>query len=290
MKAQIKACREARPSRLYVAVDGSRADRSEEAEKCAAVRDCVKAIDWPCEVKTLFRERNRGCRLGVSEAIAWFFENEPEGIVLEDDCRPMPEFFRFATEMLERYREDEQVGAVNGFNFFNLQTDPRPTYHFSSHMDVWGWASWRRVWKKYDVDMKPYLADAERIVSDSKMTPYYKRITLSAINSVAAGMNTWDVQFSLAFLANHYLSVVPRERLIINAGLQDDNSTHTGGYLFHAKAFTSPGHIDFPLVHPVSVACDELADRKRERKEGDFFTRALTYIGSAYPWTRRLLP
>ena len=290
MAAQIAAVRAARPRRLYVAVDGPRADREGEAEKCAAVRECVKAVDWPCEVKTLFRERNRGCRLGVSEAITWFFENEPEGIVLEDDCRPQPEFFRFATEMLERYRDDERVGAVNGFNFFNLQSDRKASYHFSSHMDVWGWASWRRVWRRYDVEMKPYLAEAEKTVAASGMTGYYRRITLGAIQNVAAGMNTWDVQFSLAFLAIRYLSVVPRERLIVNAGLQDDASTHTGGYLYHAKAFTTPGHLDFPLVHPENVVCDEKADRRRERKEGCLFTRALTYLGCRFPWMRRFLP
>ena len=85
MAAQIAAVREARPLKLYVAVDGPRPD---EAEKCRAVRECVKLVDWPCEVKTLFREKNLGCKYGVSGAISWFFDNEEEGIVLEDDCRP----------------------------------------------------------------------------------------------------------------------------------------------------------------------------------------------------------
>lgn len=57
MRAQIAAVREARPLKLYVAVDGPRPDRPDEAEKCRAVRDCVKFVDWPCEVKTLFQMR-----------------------------------------------------------------------------------------------------------------------------------------------------------------------------------------------------------------------------------------
>ena len=123
MAAQIAAVRAARPARLYVAVDGPRPDRSGEAENCRAVRECVKLVDWPCEVKTLFREKNLGCKMGVSGAITWFFDQEEEGIVLEDDCRPSEDFLRFASEMLVRYREDGRVGLVAGFNAFDLQSD-----------------------------------------------------------------------------------------------------------------------------------------------------------------------
>ena len=117
MAAQIAAVRAARPARLYVAVDGPRPDRSGEAEKCRAVRECVKLVDWPCEVKTLFSEVNRGCQMGPVSAINWFFEQEESGIVLEDDCRPTIDFLRFASEMLVRYREDERIGLVAGLYF-----------------------------------------------------------------------------------------------------------------------------------------------------------------------------
>ena len=151
MSAQIAAIRSAHPQRVYVAVDGPRERIVDEAEKCHAVQHCVELVDWPCEVKTLFREKNLGCKYAVSGAITWFFENEEMGIVLEDDCRPTLDFLRFATEMLERYKEDARIGAVCGFNHFNLQSERGPSYHFSRHMDVWGWASWRRVWNDYDV-------------------------------------------------------------------------------------------------------------------------------------------
>ena len=101
MAEQIAAVRPARPSRLYISVDGPRSDRPEEGELCRKVRECAELVDWTCEVKTLFREKNLGCKYGVSGAITWFFENESEGIVLEDDCRPAVDFFRFATENCE---------------------------------------------------------------------------------------------------------------------------------------------------------------------------------------------
>jgi len=100
-----EAIRAARPERLYVAADGPRMTREGEAERCAEARRIATAVDWPCEVKTLFRETNLGCRAAVSGAITWFFEHEEEGIILEDDCLPDPSFFPYCTELLAHYRD-----------------------------------------------------------------------------------------------------------------------------------------------------------------------------------------
>lgn len=281
--AQIKAIRPACPQKVYVAVDGPREGRHEDAALCRAVRDSVKTIDWPCEVKTLFREKNLGCKYGVSGAITWFFENEEEGIVLEDDCRPTLGFLRFATEMLERYRDDERIGAVCGFNFFNLQSEKSASYHFSRHMDVWGWASWRRVWKNYDVDMANDADAVSALIVSATATPYYKKFYQTIARDVQNGLSTWDVQFTLLFLRNGYLSVVPKVRLVANVGLADGRATHTGGYVYWAREWAKTGVIDFPLVYRESVVCDDAADRLRERIEGAIFPRGLTWLGAKFP-------
>ncbi|HEY5811446.1 MAG TPA: hypothetical protein VIT23_02185, partial [Terrimicrobiaceae bacterium] len=94
-----EAIRQVQPERLYVAADGPRPHLPEEAKKCEDVRKIVAGIDWPCEVKTLLRSENLGCKEAVSSAITWFFDHEPEGIILEDDCLPSPAFFWFCQEL-----------------------------------------------------------------------------------------------------------------------------------------------------------------------------------------------
>ena len=44
-------------------------------------------------IESLYSDVNQSCRLGVSRAITWFFEQVEEGIILEDDCLPHPDFF-----------------------------------------------------------------------------------------------------------------------------------------------------------------------------------------------------
>lgn len=283
MAAQIEAIRAAQPGKVYIAVDGPRDGRADEAEKCRAVRDCATTIDWSCEVKTLFREKNLGCKHAVSGAITWLFENEEAGIVLEDDCRPTVDFLRFASEMLWRYREDGRIGAVCGFNHFNLQTDSAPSYHFSRHMDIWGWASWRRVWKEYDVEMSSFAGRLPEIIDKAPVESSYKRVLKVFVNDLRNGLSTWDIQFTFLSLVRGYMNVVPRTRLVANAGLADDRATHTGGYIYWGKDWSKAGKLDFPLVHPHDVVCDEEADRLRERMEGAIFPRGLTWMGAKFP-------
>ena len=283
MANQIVSIRPFQPRRLYVAVDGPRVDREVEAECCRQVRECVKLVDWPCDIKTLFREKNLGCKYSVSGAITWFFEHEEYGIVLEDDIKISGCFLRFASEMLERYKLDTRIGAINGFNFFNLQSDKSASYHFSSHMDVWGWASWRRVWNQYDVEVVGHEEEYLEAIDNYVATPYTREIYRKFLYGVKNGLSTWDAQLSLLFISKHLLSVVPRERLVTNAGIADDRATHTGGYIYWRDEWAKIGTIDSPIIHPVEISCDKKADYIRERMEGAFLPRGLTWLGAKFP-------
>jgi hypothetical protein len=135
-KQVFSAIQKARPPRLYVAADGPRSENPSEATSCELVRSITTNVDWDCEVKTLFRDQNLGCRLAVSQAICWFFANEPEGIILEDDCLPSQSFFWFCQELLEDFRQDKQVGAICGFYSNELDYKPSASYFVSRYLRV----------------------------------------------------------------------------------------------------------------------------------------------------------
>jgi hypothetical protein len=153
-KQVFEAIRQAKPPRLYVAADGPRANREGEAARASQVREIATAVDWPCELKTLFRDENLGCKNAVSSGIDWFFENEEQGIILEDDCLPHPDFFTFCETLLNRYASDERVWVVTGDNFQDGQQRSDGSYYFSRYNHVWGWASWRRAWTKRDMNIQ----------------------------------------------------------------------------------------------------------------------------------------
>lgn len=220
--------REARPPRLYIAADGPRVNKPGEDGICKQTREIALNVDWNCEVKTLFKDSNVGCKLGVSTALQWFFENEEEGIVLEDDALPSNDFFRFCDEMLDRYRHDTRIWAISGSNFQQGQKWGEASYYFSNLIHVWGWASWRRAWNEYDITLKKYdekdLKEKMSNIFDDQMIvdSWYDLF----VRTKSGQIDTWDYQFGFSSFFNNGLSIVPNHNLVTNVGF-GANATNT---------------------------------------------------------------
>ncbi len=217
----LAAIREAGVSRLFIAADGPRPGRPGEAELCAGLRaQLLAAIDWPCEVKTLFRDGNLGCGRAMSSAVDWFFSEVEEGIILEDDCLPHPDFFRFAAAALAFYRADERVMCINGTQMIP-GVDFGPWCNgFSIYAQIWGWACWRRAWRHYDYQVRDLSAAALlRSGLSAAQARRWRRI-LEATRRGDPGMDTWDFQWSYALLERGALAVVPAVNLIRNIGVE----------------------------------------------------------------------
>lgn len=255
------AIRAARPPRLYVAADGARSNRPGEEQRCEQTRRVATAVDWPCEVKTLFREKNLGCKQAVSQALDWYFECEEEGVVLEDDCVPDPSFFRYCDELLEYHRNDDRVALISGDNFQFGRAYGDSSYYFSRYVHIWGWASWRRMWRHYDRDMKAWPAfrdggGLQRIFGTrSREIKYWRRV----FDAVHRGeIDTWDYQVNFAVWAQRMLTILPQKNLVKNIGFGTD-ATHTTARSKFADMLAE--QLGFPLRHPTSyencVAADD---------------------------------
>ena len=271
-----------KPSKVYFAVDGARNEH--ERILVEKTRAAIKAIDWQCDVRTLFREENRSCRYAPPEAISWFFDHEECGIVLEDDCWPAPEFLSFATELLDKYRDEQRIGAITAFNRHNLQSDKKYSYHFSKEFNVWAWASWKRVWKDYDVTMKRYATDLDDIIehhtTNGRMRKYWRDSFRATMDG---SLNTWDYQVACMFMAHGYLSVIPRERLVANMGILSSAGSHTNAYDFFAEEFAKAGHVHFPLIHPHEIKADKCVDDRVERIIVGRVPRLINAVGCVCP-------
>lgn len=253
-----EAIRQARPRQLFIAADGPRPGRPDDAEKCTLVRQVVAQVDWNCEVKTLFRENNLGCKYAVSSAIDWFFEWVEEGIILEDDCLPVHGFFTFCTQMLAYYRDNEQVMHISGSNHHAGKRWGRASYHFSVYNHVWGWATWRRAWRHYDVHMgawEAFLAENKlgRVLGRKSQVHYWER-TFEAVRHNR--VDTWDYQWTYALWNANGVSITPHVNLISNIGFGPDATHTTQG----SNPFNVAVGILGPLKHPSVVQVDTRAD------------------------------
>lgn len=216
----LEQIRQARPRQLYITADGPRATKPGEDVRCNETKAAVLAgIDWDCEVKTLFREQNLGPKEAISSAISWFFEHEPEGIILEHDCLPVNSFFRFCDVLLEKYRSDSRIWLISGSNLSGKKWG-NASYYFSNLTHGWGWATWRRSWQQYDKDLMQYTEEgANHHLHNIFDDPMIIDCWFQLFRDTKAGkINTWDYQATFAHFFNHCINIVPNNNLVSNIG------------------------------------------------------------------------
>ncbi|WP_162426440.1 hypothetical protein [Pontibacter pudoricolor] len=252
--------REVRPKLLFVAADGPREGRDDDIENCKLTRDIATSVDWDCKVVTLFRESNLGCKYAVSSAITWFFEQIEEGIILEDDILPDISFFNYCEELLEKYRFDNRVMHVAGFNIYETWKANNQSFHFSHFGSVWGWASWRRAWKCYDVEVKFWKDNnIQNFILESFFSSKFRTERKQLYDNLYDGrINTWDYQWTLCKLLNNGLSIIPSKNLIENIGF---NATATHTTLAPKWAVKKVFSLSFPLKENGKIEVDKVYDR-----------------------------
>jgi len=257
----IEAIRPIAPTRMFLACDGASPDRTGEEEQVRATQAVLEAeIDWPCVVKRRYSLINQGCRLGVSNAISWFFKEVDEGIIIEDDCVAHPDFLPFSANLLDRYRDDTRVWCISGNNFQGGEWRGDGSYYFSRYMHCWGWASWRRCWQQYDRDLKgwPTLKQSglmTTIFQDPGERDFWTKTWDRLLHENEP--DTWDYQWSFTCFANGGLVALPNVNLVDNIGYGAD-ATHTIEKVYATA--TTEGIKQ--IIHPTWILRDDAADRK----------------------------
>lgn len=261
LRQVIDAIRPVAPTCLFVACDGPNPERPGEAEKVADTRQMIEnEIDWPCQIERLYSDVNQGCSIGPIRAISWFFEQVEEGIILEDDCVPHPDFFPYCATLLQRYRHDTRVWCISGNNFQDGQWRGDGSYYFSRYNHGWGWASWRRCWQHFDAGLNqwPALRDSgllKTVFEDPVEGEFWSRIWQQT-HKKSVPITWWDYQWAFTCLANGGLTALPNRNLVSNVGFGAD-ATHTTG-----KAINTS--IDYgvdPDDQPSFLLRDSSADR-----------------------------
>jgi hypothetical protein len=251
-RRMISVLREAKPSELFVAADGPRPGRADDLTQCSETRRALDDIDWPCSVQRLFQDDNLGCKRGPEAAITWFFSQVSAGIILEDDCIPQPEFFPFCAELLDRYQDDERVMMISGSNLLGARQGEVPSYQFSRTAPAWGWASWRRAWRRYDPDMSAWPSSATREALRSRLSAAEFRVLARRFDQVHSGeLDAWDFAWLFAILQANGVTAISACNIISNIGF-DAEATHTTNP-WSPDACIPTGAVRFPLSHPPHI-------------------------------------
>lgn len=257
-KAVMERIREAEPPALFVAADGPRPSHEDDERLCAESREVATDVNWDCEVRTLFRDENLGCKEAVGSAITWFFENVEAGIILEDDCLPHPSFFPYCAELLDRYSDDDRIFTISGNNYQKGEQRTDNSYYFSRYMHCWGWATWKRAWKHYFPRLEHWQrvkrqSWLHQIFDSSRSARYWKKI----FSRVDAGkVDSWAYVWQYHVWLQSGLNIIPERNLVENIGF-GERATHTSS----EEKGRAAERIEMPLQHPPFMIRHREADR-----------------------------
>jgi len=252
--------RKQQPSELYVCQDGPRENNENDRTKIQEVRNVInELVDWPCNLHTLYQKKNLGCGAGPATGISWFFDNVEMGIVMEDDCLPHPDFFSYCEELLNRYKDDNRIGYISSTLYDNRwQCDH--SYGFSHYMITGAWASWKRCWEGFDLDLKSFDVDAFyhhlKRLTNNKQEAKWWYYAIKEIKQDSSKKSYWDFQMQIHLFKNSYITIHPQKNLISNIGF-DAEGTHTLGNDGRGDKETFP---ILPLNHPEILAVDTCRD------------------------------
>ena len=267
----------ARPKKLLVIADGARTNYPDDKEKCSATRDIIETVNWDCEVLTNYSKENMGCKNRVSSGLDWAFTKVEEAIILEDDCLPHPTFFQFCDELLEKYRNDNRISMISGDNFQFGKQQTKNSYYLSKYPHIWGWATWSRSWKDFDIDMKSWPALRKtnwlQNILHNKISALYWRHIFNSVHK----NNSWAYPWTFSCWSHNTVSIIPTVNLISNIGF-NTNASHTIKKDKYSEMKTSP--ITFPLKHPHLISIDQTADNITEKEmfSGSVLSRTIKKI------------
>lgn len=264
-RRSLEAIMAAQPTDLYVFQDGPREGSENDLVKYAEVRKAIAELTQETNVvlHTRYSETNLGCGPGPMMALNWFFSENEMGIIVEDDAIAHPDFFVYAEELLEKFKDDLSVCVIASMN-----VDSQPwgdgSYYFSMmNRNLCAWATWRRAWERFDIRMLnvscQQLKTSLREYGCDTLESEYWCDRLDEAHKDGCGGQSWDMQFLMSIWLNHGKGIVPNVNLSSNIGIGND-ATHTmsAGSLID----NVPTQPIMPLTHPSSCEIQNEADRQ----------------------------
>ena len=227
VKQLINRLKITKPKKIFISLDGPRKNNSKDLIEIRKILEIITSINWNCEVTKNINSVNLGCKVSVTNAINWFFSKNEYGIILEDDCIPGNDFFNFCEYNLKKYKNNDKIMQISGNNFLLNDKLCETSYYYSTINDIWGWATWKRAWDHYKIDISDYnyKKDYKMLLNYYKNKSIVKWMKKYFDNSIRKENDIWSTQWTYAMIKADGITIVPKVNLVKNIGFDRSGTT-----------------------------------------------------------------
>jgi hypothetical protein len=223
--------KKAKPKKLYFYNNKARQDQIDEMRRNDEVRSLVSEVDWNCELHTFLRDEYVDVYTSLQGAIDWLFENEEQGIILEEDCVPSLAFFSYCEHFLEKYRDDRSIALITGCNYVPNMDYGNADHVITRTFYMFGWACWRDRWTNLDYEMDYKFEVEKNRINDiyfkdlPSLAKYYNR-SVKTVYKFVTRTRCWDYVVCFNCVKNNMRIIAPIKHLVQCVGV---SGTHSSG-------------------------------------------------------------
>ncbi|MDR2970402.1 MAG: hypothetical protein LBU83_00525 [Bacteroidales bacterium] len=250
--------RKIKPEKLYVAADGANRNIQIDYQMCLKARSVIMP-EWKCETKYMFHDEHIGKSKNAYKAISWMFEHEKEGIILFDDTMPNLDFFHYCEQLLEKYRDVPEIMHIGANYLERGKKYLKNSYHYSAYAFIWGFATWRRTWQEFNLEIKKEPEEVYKIIDKYVHNPIEKIFCHRIYNVLRKyNLDYWEYQYNFHIWKKDGLCIAPNVNLVTNVGFKKRKR--------HIRKLMKDTAPILPLQHPAIIERNRKADAYTFRK------------------------
>ena len=242
---------------IYLACDGPKHQKDGDAELVTEVQRVMETFESQGDKRLLFQSDNLGARDGVWAAVDWFFQNETEGIVLEDDALPSISFFTLAEQVLDIHRTNQKVWGLGGFNPTGVPVGDSSYGFIRFAMMAGAWASWSNRWSSHDRFLIHYRNALREGLNLWPNRYLYHGLDWHLKRALREPPKFWDYQLSWSVASTESVWAISGANLVLNVGFRAD-ATHAQHNPWPDARLENLSVVRHPQGEPVAVEAERL--------------------------------
>ena len=265
-------------SELFIMSDAPKDETS--TQSVDEVRRYIHTVKGFKKVHITERKENWGLAKSIIDGVTRTLKAYGRVIVIEDDLIVAPYFLQFMNDALEKYKDTEGVGHIQGCDFTK---DPSlPDAFLIKWTGSWGWATWERAWKHFNPDGAQLLQELKR----RKLTrtfdfngnyPYTRMLR----RQIEGKNNSWAIRWNASLFLEGILSLNVGHSLVKNTGFDGSGTNCGGGGLYDSELWMKP--LTVPLISPIQE------DKKARRAYEKYYHRTNCFWAKAIRRIKRTL-